>query len=68
MVKYNPDWVRSFYNEYGEKEWERWDRSPVEQIKFQVHLYYLREYLQTDDRILEMGAGAGRYTQELARI
>jgi len=68
MAKYNPDWVRKYYDEYGEKEWERWDRSPVEQIKFEVHLYYLRKYLQASDRILEIGAGAGRFTQELAKI
>ena len=68
MAKYNPDWVRKYYDEYGEKEWERWDRSPVEQIKFEVHLYYLRKYLQAKDRILEIGAGAGRFTQELAQI
>jgi len=68
MARYDPDWVRSYYNEYGEREWERWDESPVEQIKFEVHLYYLRRYLQAHHRILEAGAGAGRFTQELARI
>lgn len=68
MTRYNPDWVRSYYNEYGEKEWKRWDESPVEQIKFEVHLYYLRKHLQVNDRILEIGAGAGRFTQELAKI
>jgi len=68
MAKYNPDWVRKYYDEYGEKEWERWDRSPVEQIKFEVHLHYLRKYLRANDRILEIGAGAGRFTQELAKI
>lgn len=68
MARYDAGWVRSFYNEYGEREWERWDKSPVEQIKFDVHLYYLRKYLQSEHRILEMGAGAGRFTQELAQI
>jgi len=68
MARYDAGWVRSFYNEYGEREWERWDKSPVEQIQFDVHLYYLRKYLQPEHRILEMGAGAGRFTQELAQI
>jgi len=68
MAKYDPDWVRSFYNAYAEKEWGRWDQSPVQQIKFEIHLYYLRKHLQPRHRILEMGAGAGRFTQELARI
>ncbi len=68
MTKYDPDWVRSHYDQYGEREWERWDKSPVERIKFEVHLHYLQEYLTPDDRILEIGAGAGRFTQELAKI
>jgi SAM-dependent methyltransferase len=68
MAKYDPDWVRSHYDAYGSREWERWDESPVEQIKFEVHLHYLRHYLQADSRILEMGAGAGRFTLELAKI
>ena len=68
MTEYNPDWVRTFYDEYGEREWERWDKSPIEQVKFEVHLHYLKEYLGSDDRILEIGAGAGRFTQKLAEI
>lgn len=51
MTKYDPGWVKSHYDEYGTREWARWDKSPVEQIKFDVHLYYLQNYLQTDDRI-----------------
>ena len=68
MATYNPDWVKTFYDQYGEKEWKRWDASPVEQIKFQVHLYYLSRYLGKDDRVLEIGAGAGRFTQALCSI
>jgi SAM-dependent methyltransferase len=68
MAIYNPDWVKSYYDQYGQKEWQRWDLNLVEQVKFQVHLYYLRQYLKETDRILEIGAGAGRFTQELARI
>jgi SAM-dependent methyltransferase len=66
--KYDPSWVRTHYDEYGQKEWERWERSPVERIKLQVHLHYLRTYLQPEQRVLEIGAGAGRFTQELAKI
>ncbi len=42
------------YDEYGKKEWERWDVSPVERVKFEVHLYYLRKHLGANDRILEI--------------
>jgi len=68
MAEYDPDWVRSYYDQYGNKEWERWDVSLVEQVKFEVHLHYLRTYLEANDRILEIGAGPGRFTQHLANI
>jgi len=68
MTEYDPDWVKSYYDELGQREWDRWDVSPVEQVKFEVHLRYLRKYLAAGDRILEIGAGPGRFTQELAKI
>jgi len=68
MARYDPDWVRAHYDEYGACEWDRWDESPVERVKFRVHLHYLRERVQPGDRVLEIGAGAGRFTREIARI
>jgi SAM-dependent methyltransferase len=68
MTKYDPNWVRTHYNEYAEKEWQRWDRSPVERVKLAIHTYYLHQSIQPGDRVLEIGAGPGRFTQELARI
>ena len=68
MPEFNREWVRSYYDQYGMREWERWDASPVEQVKLEVHLHYLRKHLAPNGRILEIGAGAGRYTQQLAKI
>ena len=68
MGHYSADWVRKFYNEYGMKEWNRWEESPVEQIKFFVHLHHLKNHVCPTDRVLEIGAGAGRFTQQLAKI
>jgi SAM-dependent methyltransferase len=68
VTQYDPNWVRSHYAQYAEKEWQRWDRSPVERVKLEVHLHYLRQSVQPGDRVLEIGAGAGRFTQELAQI
>jgi SAM-dependent methyltransferase len=68
MTAYDRDWIRAYFDEYGMREWERWERSSVEQVKFAVHVHYLRQFLGAQDRILEIGAGAGRFTQELAKI
>ena len=65
---YDPDWVRSFYDEYGDLEWDRWDTDRVQSIKFEIHCHYLRTYIREIDRVLEIGAGSGRFTRELARL
>ncbi len=68
MARYDPDWIRAHYDDYGMREWGRWDESPVERVKFHVHLHYLRSHVHPGDRVLEIGAGAGRFTRELAKI
>ena len=68
MSAYDPDWLRAYYNAYGVKEWERWDKNLVQRVKFEVHLHYLREHLRPGDRVLEIGAGPGRFTVELAKM
>ena len=68
MAEYDPGWVKSYFDELGKREWERWDVSPVEQVKLEVHLYYIRKFLKPNQPILEIGAGAGRFTQALARL
>lgn len=67
-TQYDPAWVREFYDAYGMKEWDRWDLSPLSRVSWAVHLHYLRAYVRPDERVLEMGAGAGRFTQALAEI
>jgi len=68
MTLYNPTWVREFYDACPEKEWGRWDQSPVHRIRWFVHVHYLQQYLPAGVRVLEIGAGAGRFTQVLAGI
>ncbi len=67
-IKYDPQWVRDFYDAYGMQEWERFDRHPMLRIAFAIHQHYLRQYLQPGQHILEIGAGAGRFTQVLAEM
>ncbi len=65
---YDADWIRTYYDAYGMKEWDRWDASPVERIKLHVHLHHLRAHIAASDRVLEIGAGAGRFTQVLSHL
>jgi SAM-dependent methyltransferase len=37
-------------------------------VSFHVHRHYLERFVRPGDRVLEVGAGAGRFTVELARL
>lgn len=65
-VTYDAKRVASFYDAFGEREWTRFDggRTPG----LDVYLEYLRRYIRSGDRVLEIGAGPGRFTIELARL
>lgn len=40
----------------------------MDRVNFEVHKRFLDEYVRPGDRVLEAGAGPGRFTLELARI
>ena len=65
---YDPFWVANFYDEYAGKEWERLVAMPVDRVSLEIHSHYLRRYVQPGSRVLEIGAGPGRFTQLLAEL
>ncbi|MBN1555077.1 MAG: class I SAM-dependent methyltransferase [Phycisphaerae bacterium] len=65
---YDAQWVETFYDEYGEKEWNRLIREPEEEVKLHVHRYYLEKYIQPGLHVLEIGAAAGRFTRILVEL
>lgn len=60
--------VAALYDEYGDNEWGRHETSPFGRVSFHIHRHYLTEYIHDGDRVLEVGAGAGRFTVELAQL
>jgi SAM-dependent methyltransferase len=67
-ANYSPEWVADYYDEYGEKEWDRLAVKPADRINFIVHAHHLREHIRPGSRVLEIGAGPGRFTQVLAAL
>lgn len=65
---FDPVYMATFYDRYGEAEWDRHERSPAHRVAFAVHCAFLRDHVQAGDLVLEAGAGAGRYTIELAGL
>jgi ubiquinone/menaquinone biosynthesis C-methylase UbiE len=68
VTGYDRDHVARFYDEYGEREWSRLEGRPMDRVNFEVHRRLLDEHVRPGDRVLEVGAGPGRFTLELARL
>lgn len=56
----------AFYDEYGEREWERLDRDFHHRLEWEVTVDYLERHLPADGMVADVGGGAGRYAVRLA--
>ena len=66
--RYDAKWVEQFYDECGQKEWDRLKKDPTNEVKLHVHRHYLEKYVRGGHGTLEIGAGPGRFTQILAEL
>ena len=66
-AKYDPEHISSFFDAYGEREWERFS-APLDRVSLHLHTYYLKKFIQPETAVLDAGAGPGRFTIELAKI
>ena len=66
--EYEREHTAAFFDELGEGEWTRFEdgRTPPQSVA--VHLRELRRFVRSGDRVLDVGAGPGRFTIELARL
>ena len=60
--------IAEHFDTYGDNEWNRLVKTPVDEVSLYIHTHYLRRYVPQGGRVLEIGAGAGRFTQVLAGI
>jgi ubiquinone/menaquinone biosynthesis C-methylase UbiE len=67
-VKYDSARVAAFFDDYGEREWARFADGRNTPTSLVVHTDYLRRFVGSGDKVLDIGAGPGRFTLELARI
>ena len=68
MSDYSPENVVQFFDALGMEEFDRFDSSPVQRVKYELHLRCLRRYVPRGARVLEIGAGPGRFTEALAEL
>jgi ubiquinone/menaquinone biosynthesis C-methylase UbiE len=65
---WDPARTSAFYDEYGEKEWTRFDDGRTPPAGLDVHLRFLERFVRAGDRVLDAGAGPGRFSLELVRL
>ena len=65
---YDPNFVAKYFDDFGEREWTRLVNTPADEIKLHVHSHYLGQYIEKGNLSLDIGAGAGRFTQVLVNL
>ena len=67
-TKYDPKWVEEYFDQYGDREWDRLVSDPENEVKLYIHRHYLEKYVKAEDLVLDVGAGPGRFTQILVEL
>ncbi|MHB9130768.1 MAG: class I SAM-dependent methyltransferase [Armatimonadota bacterium] len=65
---YNPERVKARYGALVEEEWRRLDATPRGKLMYLAHRQALLKHIQPGDDVLEVGAGPGRFTKDLANL
>jgi len=68
ILMYNPKEISKFYNNYGEKEWQRLELTPYDRINYYIHMDFLKDYIGEGKKVLDAGCGAGRFSIEMAKL
>ena len=67
-VTYNAANVAAFYDRLGHAELDRWERSLGDRVSLVLHAEALERVVPRGGRVLEIGAGPGRFTEVLHRL
>lgn len=67
-MTYDAQRIAAFFDAYGEQEWTRFEDGRTPSTSLAVHNDHLRRFVRAGDRVLDIGAGPGRFTLELARL
>ncbi|WP_142062964.1 class I SAM-dependent methyltransferase [Pseudonocardia kunmingensis] len=58
--------VRRHFDRLGDREWTRQDSDAKSRVSLEVHRRFLRRFVPRGAHVLEVAAGPGRFTTELA--
>ena len=67
-MRYEPRAVEAYFDELGESEWQRFDRFALGAVHEHIHNHFLERFVPPGSRVLDIGAGPGRFTKTLHRL
>jgi SAM-dependent methyltransferase len=56
------DSIASFFDRYGEREWERLDKTAYGRLIYNCHMWFLEPHLGNGLEVLDAGCGSGRFS------
>jgi SAM-dependent methyltransferase len=65
---WDPARTAEFFDDYGEREWTRFEDGRTPGPSLTTHIRMLEGYVRPGDRVLDAGSGPGRFTLELLRL
>jgi SAM-dependent methyltransferase len=68
VVSYDAARVAAYYDRLGHAEWDRWERSLGDCVSLVLHTEAVERFVPRGCRVLEIGAGPGRFTEVLHRL
>ena len=68
MTQADREGIRTYYDDLGHAEWERFESGIAGRVSLEVHRRFLGRFINDGQRVLEVGAGPGRFTLELVGL
>jgi len=67
-MAYDRPAVAAYFDQLADGEWQRFDKYALGAVHEHIHNLYLERFVLRGSRVLEIGAGPGRFTQTLHRL
>ena len=67
-MTYDPAEIAAHFDQLGSREWDRFDRTLGDRVSLALHSRVLERFVPRESQVLEIGAGPGRFTEQLHRL
>lgn len=67
-MTYDPASVTAYFDALGQAEWDRFERTLGDRVSLALHTRVLERFVPRGSRVLDIGAGPGRFTEVLHRL